>query len=521
TYGTDDAYKWITEDNFAVLVNFLLESPRKTIDRSTSPLPSGENAPRKHPNVQVPVKHSDNATESDLVPLARDVGKQGCLHSTTPLISNDTKKKHHRDEYVTDGSSKAKKVKLYSNCPDGSPRTEPIHKRLLKQNDSISPCSAARGELNGSSLRMNKLHPIGSAPSSAVSGGKESYTSKNINWERKMHGSVGPLNDNASTNTETFHQIRAEGLKTSKSYSNAASSEKCYDINLKPSVVPPVKEKESSRHRLKHEEHLSEKQISPTCMRGKKLSARDSVRVAESRTCLRDLRYSSDRQIGELRMASKEHWVGKFRHQNELGKDHKRKSIDKQTPLTEGLRKTSSKQNYGTTDRNSVKSAISVNVMDGEQNSFINCKNVDEESKTRSRDKRKAMNNKQNMPSKEFINSLKEHHMGKVEGINKEAIFPRKINNIILSSGLNKPNKKNAIVLKNVSSPEKAKNLQDLLTDKYSLHGQKEQIVEKVSGQFYYSVLQELKIAASGLVKTANGKTDMSLEALQFFLEWK
>ncbi|KAH9290429.1 hypothetical protein KI387_034546, partial [Taxus chinensis] len=117
----------------------------------------------------------------------------------------------------------------------------------------------ARGELNGSSLRMNKFHPIGSAPSSAVSGGKESYTSKNINWERKMHGSVGPLNDNASTNTETFHQIRAEGLKTSKSYSDVASSEKCYDINLKPSVVPPVKEKESSRHRLKNEEHLSEK----------------------------------------------------------------------------------------------------------------------------------------------------------------------------------------------------------------------------------------------------------------------
>ncbi|XP_057857697.2 uncharacterized protein LOC131066847 isoform X2 [Cryptomeria japonica] len=532
-----------SEKQLRPAVNSLIEAT----GGSSSPLRSGEYAHRRHHNDQIPVKHSGNATESGLAQLVRDVADQGRLHSITPLRSNDTQKKHSRGEFSTDGSSKAKKMKLNSNCP-GSKPTEHIKKNLLEQNDPISPFSAAQGEMNVSPLRMNKLHPD-TFPSAPCSGRKEHYIPKKVTQAGQLHGSVGPLNGNTSTDTRTSYVARADDLKmkTSKSYSNASPSKNHDGIDFKPSVVPRVKEKESSRHRSVHKNSASAKQVHPNLMCEKHLTAMNIAGVDEGcKLGSPKLRSYSERQIGELKMDSKECREGKIGYHNEPQKDYKRNSSGKQISLTEELNKTfkghcmrkvkdhnesvlsvtervSFKQKSGNSEGDSIKRAILIDHVDVEQNKCIKCKNVHEENKTRSRDNRKPSNDKESMPSKEFTSPLKKQHNRKLEGPNKEVILPyRKFNNVVPYYCSNKPNSKNAVISEKLSL-EETRDIQDDLTIQDTLHGPKELTKERVSGQFSYSFLQELKIAASGWVKSGNGwlKTDMSFEALQFFFEWK
>lgn len=486
TYGLDDAFEWITRDNCAVLVTYMLESPLKVSDKPKSPSPlSGKRVQRKLRTDGVAVvRHSDNTTELRSRPLATDEAElvEPMVHSTPFPSDSDARKKQHKERHwPTDGSTQPKKAKISNIGSDDTFRGVSRSQLFEPGAVSVSPSS--------------KVHKV---KESVASFGEMEYSRAE---KRKWSTQTTPKRSSSSRNEEPLSTEKVkETLKERCTGKMEVHNEPGEDNRKWPSYSP-MKEKEGRRSRSAYsEKNALEKRISPTVMHGKhNTNIHDQEKVLTSDR--RDFMEKKTLSTEKLKGTKMEHFSRKLGDHNDLAQDH-RKVPTKQRSLTID-RSAFGKQNLAS--------------MDSKHTNLVNIKNVHEVSKIRPRDLMKDVSYKQTIPSEQLASALRQDHLQKVDpGERVQGQFSNAKSNDSMRPYLNKPKNKSASLSEYTIPPQETKIMSDSLNTGEAVCVQKEMIARNYPGQISSNFLQELKTVAAGRLKT-----EMDPKAYQFFSGWK
>lgn len=475
TYGLDDAFEWITRDNYAVLVTYILESPLKVSDKPISPSPpSGKRVQRKLSTDGVAVvRHSDNTTELRSRPLPTDEAElvEPMVHSTPFPSDTDARKKQHKERHwPSDVSTQPKKAKI-SNIGSGDTFRGASRSQLFEPGaDSVSPSS--------------KGYKVKESTSSF--GEMEQSTAEKRKWSTQT-----TPKRSSSRNEEPLSTGKVkEALKERCTGKIEAYNEPRQDNRNCPRDSP-MKEKEGRRSRSAYsEKNALEKRISPTVMHEKVLTS-DRRDFMEKKTL------SSEK----LKGTKMEHFRRKLGYHDDLAQDH---------------RKVPTKQRSVTTEKSAF-GKQNLAPMDSKHTNMVNIKNTNEENKTRPRDLMKGVSYKQTIPSEQLASALRQDHLPKADPSERvQGQFSNAKSNDSMRPCLIKPKKKSASLSENIIQPKETKIMSDFQNIGEAACVKKEPIARNYPGQISSNFLQELKTVAVGRLKT-----EMDPKAYQFFSAWK
>lgn len=506
TYGLGDAFEWITKDNYAVLVTYMLESPVKVSDKpiSSSPPLSGKRVQRKLSTDGVAVvRRSENATELRSRLLATDETELGepKMHSTPFPSDSDARKKQHKERHwPTDGLTKPKKAKLSSISSNDTFRAVSRSKFLEPGADSVKvkvpvpsfgeihkginpQCSLSPPMKEKESRRSRSEHSERHASEKHLSPTRmhEKQTnvihSMNIDHRRVLTGDRRETNEKTTLSTE-----KLKGTLKDRSTGKVEVHYEPGQDNRKWHRDSPMKEREGRRSRFAHsEKNALEKHISPTVMHGKHI-----INIDDHENALfsdrRDFIEKKIRSTEKLKGTVMEHFRRKVEDRNDPGQDYKMRPRDS----------------------------------DEQKNVFIS-KNVNEENKKRPRDQMKAASYKQTIPSEQLASALREGHPQKADPSERvQGQFSNAKSNDSIRPCLKKPKKKSASLSENIIPHQETKLMSNSPNIREAVCVQKELITRKYLGLDSGNFLHELKTVAAGRLKT-----EMDPEAYRFFRSWK
>lgn len=492
TYGLDDAFQWITKDNFAVLVTYMLESSPKMSEKpSSSPL-SGKKVQRMlNTDGVAVVRRSENATELRSGPLATEE-------------TDGRKKQHHERHWPTDGATKSKKAKITSIYSDDEFRAVPTSQFLEPvAADSVSPSAKVHkvkvpvpslpsfGEMHKGvsphcslSPPMKEREAKRSRSEHSESRASEKHLSptsvvhsRNIDHHRVLTGDRKETNQKTTMSPEKFKATPKERSIEKVEVHNEPGQD-----NRKWSRDSPMKEREGRRSRSAHSENNAlEKHISPTVTHGKHIINIDdhkNVLSSDRRDFMKKKTPSTEKPKGTVM----EHFRRKVEDQNDLGQDRKVRPRDSD-----------------------------------EQKNVGNTENVKEDNKSGPRGRMQVVSQKKIIPSKQLASALREDHPQKADARERvQGKFSNAKSNDNIRPCLKKVKKKSASLSEHIIPRQETKIMSDPLKVREAVCVQKELITPNYCVPVCSNLLWKLKTVAAGSLKT-----EMDPNAFQFLLARK